>query len=62
MYVYQLYVKVNGRWEWQQAVRALDAQEALRIAIASLKPEHHDKSVWLEKADEPPPPEPDSTG
>jgi hypothetical protein len=48
---YQLYVKVDRRWERISDITAKSHAEALRQAISRLKPEHYDKPIRLEQAD-----------
>jgi hypothetical protein len=58
MKTYQLYVKVNGKWQRVCEIRATNHPEALRQAIARLTPEHYDKPIKLEQQEIPPPPAP----
>ena len=60
--VYQLYVKVDGKWTWLKTIHAKTHPEALRKASGSLEAQHHDKPIRLEQDEcPPPPPPPDST-
>ena len=51
MNLYHLFVKINGRSEWECQIEAVDHAEALRKASASLKPVHYDKPIRIEQED-----------
>jgi hypothetical protein len=59
---YNLYVSIDGRWEFAFEVRAKSHSEAFRQAMMALRPEHYDKPIKLEQAvaaaPQPPPPAP----
>jgi hypothetical protein len=60
---YNLYVSIDGRWEFVAEVRARSHSEAFRAAMLALRPEHYDKPVKLEQpAIAPPIPPPPHTG
>ena len=58
MAVYQLYVKINGVWQWAARIEADDHPAALRKAISSLKPEHFSLPIRLEQEEQAQPPKP----
>ncbi len=47
---YQLYVQLEGRWEWICDIQASSHSVAFRKAMLCLKPEHYDKPIRLEQA------------
>ena len=55
---YNLYVNVDGRWEWVAEVRAASHVLAFRQAMLALKPQHYDKQIKLEQAAPRPRPQP----
>jgi hypothetical protein len=46
---YQLYVRVNGRWDWLCDIEAESHPAAFRKAMLCLTPEHYDKPIRLEQ-------------
>ena len=52
---YDLFVKAEGRWRRVRVIQAASHAEALRRAIARLRPEHYDKPIRLQQAEEAPP-------
>ena len=55
---FDLYVKAEGRWRRVRRIEAASHAEALREAIASLRPEHYGCPIRLEPADPQCPPAP----
>jgi hypothetical protein len=51
--IYNLYVKVDGHWQWASRIEADSHPAALRQAISHLDPEHYAKPIRLE-CDDPP--------
>lgn len=53
MKTYSLYVKRGGQWERVGTIYAMTHPEALREAIAKVKPEHYDKPIRVEQEEGP---------
>jgi hypothetical protein len=51
--LYQLYVNVEGRWQWVCDIVAGDHAEAFRKAVSCMKPEHYDKRIRVEQQELP---------
>ena len=47
---YQLYVQIDGRWQWICDLQASTHEMAFRKAMLCLKSEHYDKPIRLEQA------------
>jgi len=51
MILYHLYLKPRNHWEWECQIEAVDHIDALRKAIAYLKPAHFDSAMRIEQED-----------
>jgi hypothetical protein len=47
--LYQLYVKITGKWEWVCTIEADSHAEAFRSAMQCLDPRLYDKPIRLEQ-------------